>query len=149
VSIGAVGLSVLLDGSRHGVFHLADSDGVAERRAEGAGWHVVALDTAAVVDKAGLMDTAAEAFDLPSWFGRNWDALDECLRALDLDDPDGLLVLWDGWAEFAESDPDAFETTVGVFQDACVAWADDDVGGAVLLRGSGPETDLATVRAAD
>jgi hypothetical protein len=142
-------LSALLDGTRHGVFHLVDCDTSAERRARSAGWHVVTLDTGAVVDKAGLMDAATEAFDLPSWFGRNWDALDESLRALDLDDPDGLLVLWDGWAAFAESDPDAFETAVGVFQDACVAWADDEVGGAVLLRGSGPETDLATVETAE
>lgn len=136
-------LASLFDGTSHGVFHVGRSTSTIERRAVRSGWNVLVLDTAGVVDKQGFMDAVAEAFDLPSWFGRNWDALDECLRALDLDDPDGLLVLWDGWAGFAESDPDAFETAVGVFQDACVAWADDEVGGAVLLRGPGPETDLA------
>jgi len=144
-----VSLGALFDGTRHGVFHVVDGDVEVEALAHQAGWHVVTLDTGAVVDKPGFMDLAAEVFDLPEWFGRNWDALDECLRALDLDDPDGLLVLWDGWAQFAESDPDAFETAVGVFQDACVAWADDEVGGAVLLRGTGPETDLSTVGPSD
>ena len=69
------------------------------------------------------MDVVAEVFDLPALIRPRWDALDECLRALDLDDPEGLLVCWDGWASFAEADPDAFEMAVEVFQDACVAWA--------------------------
>jgi RNAse (barnase) inhibitor barstar len=142
-------LGALLGGEGHGVFHLGQDVRDVEQRASRAGWDVVTLDTETVVDKPGFMDAAAEAFDLPEWFGRNWDALDECLRALDLDDPDGLLVVWDRWAPFAESDPDAFETAVAVFQDACVAWADDEVGGAVLLRGSGPETDLATIASAE
>lgn len=135
-------LTSLFEGTRHGVFHVADATGI-DKRAADEGWNVVVLDTSAVVDKPGFMDVVADVFDLPAWFSRNWDALDECLRALDLDDPEGLLVLWDGWASFAEADPDAFETAVEVFQDACVAWADDEVGGAVLLRGTGPETDLA------
>ena len=136
-------LTSLFDGTRHGVFHVAGRAAAVERRAVRKGWRIVQLDTGAVTDKPGFMDAVAEAFDLRSPFDHSWDLLDEHLRALDLDDPDGLLVLWDGWAVFAEADPDGFETAVGVFQDACVAWADDDVGGAVLLRGTGPETDLA------
>jgi RNAse (barnase) inhibitor barstar len=137
-----VSVDFRLKGARQGVFLAPLRTARLTKRAEKAGWQVVLVDTASVVDKAGFMDTVAEAFDLPGWFGRNWDALDECLRALDLDDPDGILVLWDGWAPFAEADPDAFETAIEVFQDACVAWADDSVGGTVLLRGPGPETDL-------
>lgn len=137
-------LASLTDEGRHGVFHVTGDCRGLEDEARDAGWHVVAIDTSQVSDKPGFMDVVSEAFDLPTWFGRNWDALDECLRALDLDDPEGLLVVWDGWAPFAEADPDAFETSVGVFQDACVAWADDEVAGAVLLRGDGPETDLAS-----
>ncbi|HEX8616174.1 MAG TPA: barstar family protein [Thermoanaerobaculia bacterium] len=37
-----------------------------------------------------LFDALAEALELPDYFGRNWDAFDECLR--DLDGPVLLLV---------------------------------------------------------
>lgn len=134
-------ISIVLQGAHTGVFVAADVGALA-KEAEEQGWHVVTLDTSEVVDKDGYMTVVAEAFDLPDWFGRNWDALDECLRALDLDDPDGLLVVWDGWGAFAEADPVEFETAVAVFQDATVAWHDDETPGAVLLHGAGPETDL-------
>ncbi len=140
-------IASILQGHTHGLFHWAAGTGAGpvqrlEKQVERAGWRYVQLDTEGVVDKGEFLDRCAEAFDLPSWFGRNWDALDECLRGLDLDEPTGLLVVWDRWADLAEADPDAFETAVEVFRDACVAWNDDEVPGAVLLRGPGPETDL-------
>ena len=54
----------------------------------------------------------------------------------------GLLVVWEGWDHLADADPDTFEMALEVFQDACVAWKDDEVPGAVLLKGDGPETDI-------
>lgn len=33
-------------------------------------------------DKAGLMDAIAAAFRFPAYFGKNWDALLDCLRSL-------------------------------------------------------------------
>jgi len=137
-------LAQVIGGQRHGVFRY-NGRADAERRAEEHGWRYVLLDTSQVTDRDGFMDACAEAFDLPSWFARNWDSLDECLRGLDLEEPDGVLVVWDGWDTLAENDPDCFEVAVEVFQDACVAWTDDDVPGAVLLRGLGPETDLPTL----
>jgi RNAse (barnase) inhibitor barstar len=37
----------------------------------------------AVESKEELLDTIGEGFGFPDWFGRNWDALEECLRDLD------------------------------------------------------------------
>jgi hypothetical protein len=137
-----VTVSSLFDGTTAGVFHLRHGVDEVVLRAEDAGWHVVSFDTSGAADRDAFMAVVAEAFDLPSWFARNWDSLDECLRAIDLDDPDGLLVLWHRWADFAVSDPDGFESAIEVFHDATVAWRDDEVGGTVLLIGDGPETDL-------
>ena len=138
-------LSLVFAGERRGVFRLeGPTNGLLDQAAE-HGWNVIVLDTSGVQDKDGFMAAVDDAFDLPAWFGRNWDALDECLRALDLDDPDGLLVLWQNWDSFAIADPDAFETAVAVFLDATVAWHDDETPGAVVLQGDGPETDLPTL----
>ena len=129
---------------RHGVFHLASEGGEIQRSARANGWHTLVLDTSNVVERETFMTAVCEAFDLPRSLVTNWDLLDGSLRALDLDEPDGLLVVWDHWGGFAEADPDGFESAVEVFHDACVAWQDDDFQGAVLLRGEGPETNLDT-----
>jgi hypothetical protein len=127
---------------RHGVFLVPEGDEQARRQAIEHGWHTVVIDTEAVTDKDGFMGTVSDAFDLPPALVATWTGLDECLRAIDRDEPDGLLVLWDNWGRFAEADPEGFEYAVEVFQDACVAWHDDGFQGAVLLRGDGPDTDL-------
>lgn len=40
------------------------------------------IDGEAARDKAGLMDQIGPAFKFPSYFGKNWDALLDCLRSL-------------------------------------------------------------------
>jgi RNAse (barnase) inhibitor barstar len=40
------------------------------------------IDGEAARDKAGLMDAVAPAFRFPAYFGKNWDALLDCLRSL-------------------------------------------------------------------
>lgn len=137
-------LTQVIQGQRHGVYHW-NGRADAERQAEQHGWRYVLLDTGAVEDRDGFLLACCESFDLPEGQVTGWDALDECLRGLDLEEPDGVLVVWEGWSVLAVTDPDAFETAVEVFQDACVAWRDDEVPGAVLLRGPGPETDLPTL----
>jgi len=141
-------LAQVLSGERHGVFRWTGHPRAevpaeeVESAAERAGWRYVLLDSGSATDKLSFLDVCAEAFDLPVWFGRNWDGLDECMRGLDLDEPAGLLVLWRGWSVLAEADPDAFDCALEVFRDACVAWDDDEVPGAVLLAGDGPDADL-------
>jgi len=137
----------VLQGGHAGVF-TADDVGSLAADAADQGWYVVGLDTSAVTDQARYLEVVCEAFDFPLAVGGSWDGLDACLRALDLDEPDGLLVVWDNWSEFAIADPVAFETAVAVFQDAAVAWRDDETPGAVLLHGPGPETDLPPLGAA-
>lgn len=40
------------------------------------------IDGEAARDKAGLMEAIAPAFRFPAYFGKNWDALLDCLRSL-------------------------------------------------------------------
>jgi len=137
----AMSLARLLSGSRHGVFRCQDQLD-AERSAVRAGWLYVLLDTSPAAEREEFLDCCAEAFDLPRSVADSWEGLDQCLRGLDFDEPAGLLVVWHGWAVLADSDPNAFDCALEVFRDACVAWHDDEVPGAVVLVGPGPETDL-------
>jgi RNAse (barnase) inhibitor barstar len=43
------------------------------------GFGIDVVDFAGVGDKESTMARIAEALELPEWFGRNWDALDETL----------------------------------------------------------------------
>lgn len=51
------------------------------------------VDGALIRDKAGLLDALAAAFSFPSYFGKNWDALLDCLRSLPDELPAGGYVL--------------------------------------------------------
>ncbi|MEU1052821.1 barstar family protein [Streptomyces sp. NPDC005876] len=87
-----------------------------------AGRIVLTLDLDGVTDKAGLMDRCARDLALPDWFGRNWDALADCLadpalwpeRAADR----GLLVVVRGWRAYAEARPEEWQVAEEVFAEA-------------------------------
>ncbi|MGA4843170.1 barstar family protein [Streptomyces sp. G45] len=82
----------------------------------GTGWSTVALDLSGVRGKAAFMDRCAAALALPDWFGRNWDALADCLTDLSWAPPaPGRLILVSGWRDYAEAAPHEWETAQEVF----------------------------------
>ncbi|WP_349239292.1 barstar family protein [Streptomyces sp. CC224B] len=100
----------------------------------GTGWTTVALDLGGVRDKGAFMDRCATAFTLPRWFGRNWDALADCLT-----DPSwaptapGRLVVVTGWQEYAREAPGEWETAQDVFAAAVDHWRAADAPLEVVL----------------
>src|SRR4051812_37897580 len=44
--------------------------------------------------KAALLDSLAAQLDFPSWFGRNWDALEELLRVPAPPGDRAIIVVW-------------------------------------------------------
>lgn len=67
------------------------------------------------------MDVVSAALSFPDYFGRNWDALDECLG--DVDEP--ATVEWSDAARFAEADPVGYEAALRCFS---------ETSGPVVLR---------------
>jgi barstar (barnase inhibitor) len=106
--------------------------------AESAGWRFIELDTATVVDKAGMLDAAAKTFGFPAYFGRNYDAFADSLT--EVRGESGVLVLWDGWAGLAELNPHTTGLTLDVFTGRCAASSFGPF--AVLIVGSGPVLDV-------
>ncbi|MFC6065574.1 barstar family protein [Streptomyces ochraceiscleroticus] len=100
-----------------------------------AGWQGTVLDLEGVTDKAEFMTRAAAALHLPSWFGRNWDALADCLGDLSWwpAEHGGRLLVVRAWQGYAAAEPEEWRAAESVLADAVAHWRDTDTGLAVLL----------------
>lgn len=102
--------------------------------AASAGWRGAALELADVRDKATLLDRCAADLEVPEWFGRNWDALADCLTDLSWwQDARGYLLLTSGWPAFQDTTPKDAATAAEILAAAADYWAARDVPLAVLL----------------
>jgi RNAse (barnase) inhibitor barstar len=78
-----------------------------------AGWDFVLLDTTEIHDKTGFLDLCATAFDLPRWFGRNWDALADSLGDRSTGEPE--IVFWAGLQHLLDHDHDTVDVALQIF----------------------------------
>ena len=90
------------------------------------GFEVLTLEGGSIESKEELLDAIAEGFGFPDWFGRNWDALEECLRDLDAVNDGYALVITDATALWAER-PRVSGTLVEVWLDAAADGAERGV----------------------
>lgn len=90
------------------------------------GFEVLRIDGSTIAGKDELLDTIAEGFGFPDWFGQNWDALEECLRDLDAVNDGYALLVSDATALWAEH-PRLAGTLVEVFLDAAADGSDRGV----------------------
>lgn len=85
--------------------------------------------------KADFLAAVGEALDFPAWYGRNFDALADCLHDVGAGSA-GVALLWDGWATLAREDERAFSIALSVLGSR--VHAERAVPFTVLLRGEGP-----------
>ncbi|TJZ44164.1 hypothetical protein FCH28_31715 [Streptomyces piniterrae] len=130
-------LAAVLDGSTPpGVLSWPADRSVADAltAAREAGWSGAALNLEGTADKAEFMDRCARALRLPDWFGRNWDALSDCLTDLSWCPADrGRLLVVTGWQDYASAAPDDWSVLEEVLADAVGYWRDKDTGLAVIM----------------
>lgn len=72
-------LWLLLTRPSSGIWRIERFDLVQQDLVAAFGRSTLVVDNLAMEDKAQLMDQLASAFQLPDWFGRNWDALNDSL----------------------------------------------------------------------
>ena len=92
-------------------------DDPASFTAEGA---LVVRVPAAARGKEKLFGVLARKLRFPAYFGHNWDALDECLRYLSWDGPQGRIVIVHEGLPFAPSSPN-MATYASILADAVTA----------------------------
>src|SRR3546814_3290587 len=88
--------ALLADASQNGSYFIdvRDREGLDEVARE-LGHAVAAIDLAGCRDKDDVLDRFAAALHSPDWFGRNWDALADCLGDLSWWPAEGYLLLLD------------------------------------------------------
>ena len=134
------GLAGLLAERREpGIYHWHSAFAVTDvaHAVEHAGWHFAHLDGwHGAESKQEFLTAVGDALDFPDYYGKNFDALADCLRDVEAGNSHGTVLLWDGWGPFARHDEVAFRKALEVLGRRVA----DDHGGpfAVLLRGEGP-----------
>jgi RNAse (barnase) inhibitor barstar len=87
-------LQRLQDPSRSGVYRTNRADVVADAvRGSRLNFARVSLD--GMQKKEDLLDRIAQALSFPEWFGRNWDALEDCLTDLSWCPAQGHVFVFD------------------------------------------------------
>lgn len=89
---------------------------VAEAKARGAYAHL--LDGSGHADKLGTLDAIAEALSFPDYFGRNLDALYDCLTDLSWLPSGEHVLVWVASDVLKEADPRAYLAVHSTLSDA-------------------------------
>jgi RNAse (barnase) inhibitor barstar len=114
----------------HAVLPLGAYDGESMKRAAvRADQSLLVVDFAGAADREGVMSAIAEAFSLPEHFGRNLDALYDCvtdLEPLPDADPPGFLVILQNLPDTEAFGSEQRKALLDVFRDAADFFYDRD-----------------------
>ena len=87
-------LQRLKDAGRSGVYRTSDYGPLLEvARQNGLPYARISLHGS--TDKQAILKSISEALAFPEWFGRNWDALEDCLGDLSWRPQGGHVLLFD------------------------------------------------------
>lgn len=94
--------------------------------AEGAGQHFLYADLSSALSKQDVLDKIAESFLFPNHFGKNLDALYDCMTDLvhKAGTQPGFVVVLEQLPDNPRFDREAREQLLDVFRDAADFWAE-------------------------
>jgi len=118
-------LSLLPNSKRAGVYRARiDSDEIIAA-AQTTGLQAYKIDLAKARGKLGLFDALAKALRFPGYFGKNWDALNDCLTDLAWLNGNGWVLILRNGKSFAAKYPDEFDMALDLFDGVTVCWRED------------------------
>ncbi len=119
-----------------GVYRFADSMGAADvlRRVERRGWVGWRLSGRLIENKTAFLAVCNESMGFPAYFGRNWDAFEECITDLRWAPATGYVLLYDEPARFAIAQPDQWRMALDILRAAVEYWQRRDTPFFALLR---------------
>ena len=113
-------LQRLSDASRSGVYRAPRSDEILDAT-RASGLRVARIGLAGAAGKEALLERVARALDFPSWFGGNWDALEDCLSDLSWSGAAGHVLLIEGGADLPV---DERGILTDILASAAASWAE-------------------------
>lgn len=130
-----------------GVYAAPRLMGPLRAAAKRAGIAWLDLDLAGVADRDAFFQRCAAVFSLPDYFGRNWDALHECMLDFAGGGVPGAIVHWRRGTELARRAPEAVTTALEILEDAAAYWrASGRIFLVVVERDSAPGLALRPLR---
>ena len=126
---------ILSDAKRSGAYCLTGKVDAMERAAKGAGLSIIKLDIGRVRGKSGFLSKMATTLKFPRHFGRNWDALHDCLTDLSWLDTGGWLIVITNFTPFAKRHKKDFSLAIEVLASAAEYWRGQDKPFWVLVQG--------------
>lgn len=115
--------ALLVEPDQAGTFYLTASDlDPLRAAARDLGFHCVDIDLTGCDDKPELMRRFAAAFELPQWFGHNWDALADCLGDLEWLPAEGYVLSLRNPQHLRGADAADYATLVAVLEGASEEW---------------------------
>jgi hypothetical protein len=87
-------LQRLQDAARSGVYRARRREAIDDA-VRGSRLHTATISLKG--GKEAMLDCIARALDFPDWFGRNWDALEDCLSDLSWRQADGTVLVFTGF----------------------------------------------------
>jgi len=114
----------LTDASQNAAYLVGESDlDTLDAAAHEEGHLVRRISLAGCRDKNDLLQRIAAALQFPATFGRNWDALADCLGDLEwLPHAGGYAWLFDHAGELRDASENDFDTLCDILDDACAHW---------------------------
>jgi RNAse (barnase) inhibitor barstar len=98
--------------------YVPDAAGALEEaRRRGAIGHLVGP----VNSKAEALDAIGAALNFPAWYGRNLDALHDCLVDLSWQPAGEHVLVWAGYRALEAADLDGYRAVLAVLSDAAAA----------------------------
>ncbi len=92
--------------------------------AQQSGFVCLRTDLSGCSDKQGLLECLARDLGFPEWFGRNWDALSDCLSDLDWQPAaEGYVLILEHAGELGASEAATLSMALEILRDAAEDWA--------------------------
>lgn len=129
-------LKSCITSGKGGVFHTSTHIAVSDvkKLTQAAGYRFFHLEGENIEKKEQFLNHAAMALHFPDYFGKNWDAFEECITDMSWAEADGYVIYFDHTDGFHKHHAAELDTLVEIFQDAVDEW--DETPFIVVLHGA-------------
>ncbi len=86
-----------------------------------------------IASKADFFNAAKKVMKLPSYFGKNWDAFEECINDLSWISASGYIFVYDNTLRFISKYPDDADILRSILNEASIKWKQENIPFEVVL----------------